>query len=240
MSVHSPITEADLVRGWAAGSDTTIRLATSADVDALGPLVELTGVPLDEYVSTSLRSDLLAGALRTGLRSGHRALMEDIATEATRISDGDLRPLYLRSALALVAERADEGIVGTLLAYPPTHVVQRFYTVAAASGPREQQKIALGGAISLAKIKAVAVAEHARSQHLGAALLRRCEQVYRQCRFTLLYGQIPPGRDLEKFYSRQGFDVKDPGDHLDLWVIFGAHGGIHADRGERLFAKWIG
>lgn len=48
-----------------------------------------------------------------------------------------------------------------------------------------------------------------------------------------------PGGTLETFYSRQGFEIKDPDDRLDLWLIFGTPGGIRADRGERLFAKWI-
>lgn len=118
-SPHSPVTEDDLVRGWPAGEDATIRLAGGSDVDAMAPLVALTGGGLDDYVAEALRADVLAGALRTGLRSGQQELMRDIATEATRISDGDLRPMYLRSALPLVAERHGD-IVGTLLAYPPT------------------------------------------------------------------------------------------------------------------------
>lgn len=238
-SPHSLVTEDDLVRGWPAGTDTMIRLASRADVEAMADLVALTGVPLDDYFADALRADMLAGALRTGLRVGQEELMRDIATESTRLADGDIRPLYLRSALPLVADRKGDGIIGTLLAYPPANVVQEYYTAAAQAGPGEQHKIALMGAVSLIKIKAVAVAEHARGQHLGATLLQRCTQVYRQCQFALLYGQMPPGRGLEDFYARQGFEVKEEGERLDLWVIFGVRGGIHADRGERLFTKWI-
>lgn len=238
-TAHSLATEADLVDGWPVGPDTTIRQATSADVDAIAPLVASTGVALDDYLAEALRADQLAGALRTGLRSGQQELMRDIATESTRLVDGDIRPLYLRSALPLVAERHGDGIIGTLLAYPPTNVVEQFYTAAAQAGPAEQHKIGLMGAVSLIKIKAVAVAEHARGQHLGAALLYRCTQVYRQCQFTLLYGQIPPGRGLETRYERQGFQIYGEDDRLDLRAIFGLPGGIHADSGERLFAKWI-
>lgn len=234
------ISEKDLVQGWPAGANTTIRLATGADVEAMSSLVELAGVALDEYVADGVRNDVVAGALRSGLRSGHDALLQDIARVSTQASSsGDLRPMYLRSALALVAERPGEGVLGTLLAYPPTHVVERYYQAAAALGPREQYKTALVGAVSLIKIKAVAVAPEAQDQRLGSALLRHCEQVYRQCRFTLLYGQMPPARNLERFYAGNGFEVKEPEDYLDVWSIFGLHGGIHADQGERLFAKWL-
>lgn len=233
------VTEGELVQGWTTGFETTIRLATGSDVEAMGPLIELTGAPFDDYLATQLRSDGLAGGLRMGLRSGHEALMQDVAAASVAVTDGDIRPLYLRSALPLVAEHPVDGIVGALLAYPPTNVVERYYTAAARDGLKAQYKVALGGAISLIKIKAVAVADHARGHGLGTQLLQRCEQVYRQCRFRLLYGQIPPDSAAESFYARHGFEVKPLGGHLDLWVIFGTQGGVYADHGERLFAKWI-
>src|SRR5437016_3514443 len=41
------------------------------------------------------------------------------------------------------------------------------------------------------------------------------------------------------FYTKLGFEVGDQEDGLDLWPIFGYPGGIHADQGERLFARWL-
>ncbi|MEV1175746.1 hypothetical protein [Nonomuraea sp. NPDC049784] len=48
------------------------------------------------------------------------------------------------------------------------------------------------GAIGPAKIKAVAVAETERHRGIGAALLKRCRQVYVHCGYLLLYGAMPP------------------------------------------------
>lgn len=220
-------------------SAVTVRLATSGDVEALAPLVEFTGTPLDEYLRTGLYEDGCAGALRVGLANGQQALREDIATAFSH-TDGDPRPLLLRAALPLVAEHAEHGVVGTLLAYPPGHVLEQYYTAAARWGPRAQHKILLGGAITLIKLKAVAVAEHARGKHLGAALVQRCTRVYRQCGYALLYGQIDPGRQhLHRFYAHQGFTIHERDQPLDLWVLFGIDGGIHPDAGERLFAQWL-
>lgn len=159
----------------------------------MAPLVATTGVPLDDYIGSALRDGGLAGALRAGLRDGHRALAEDVASAASRARD-DARPVFMRTALPLVAEHQDKGILATLLAYPPIYVIYRYYTAAAEIGSDEAFKAALVGSVSLIKIKAVAVADGARGHGLGSALLQRCEQVYRQCEFSLLYGQIPPGR----------------------------------------------
>ncbi|WP_190824827.1 GNAT family N-acetyltransferase [Saccharopolyspora pogona] len=230
--------EQDLVQGWPLSEDTTIRLAAPDDIEKVAELVQLAGVSLEDALVDALRTDEgIAAALRTGLRSGHQALLADVATASTQVAN-DPRRLYLRSALPLVADRRGE-IVGTLVSYPPTNVVHRYYTHAAAYGPREQQKVFLLGAVGLAKIKAVAVADTARGAGLGSALLRRCVQVYRACRFTLVYGQIPADRDLKAFYTKLGFEVADTEDPLDLWPIFGYPGGIFADQGERLFARWL-
>lgn len=148
--------EHDLVQGWSAGADTRIRLATPADVDAVAELVPLAGVELEEDLLGELRTgDGIADALRTGLRSGHDALLEDIAAASVQVAD-DPRRLFLRSALPLVADR-DGEIVGTLVAYPPINVIHRYYTQVAELGSREQQKVLLLGAIGLTRIKAVAV-----------------------------------------------------------------------------------
>lgn len=223
--------------GWPVTLDTRIRLATPGDVDKVATLVQLADVELEDDLLEGLRSDGgVAGALRAGLRSGQEALMAEIATATAKVKDP--REIYLRSLLPLVADRGGE-IVGALVAYPPVNVIHRYYTHAAAYGPREQQKVLLGGAIALTRLKAVAVAEEARGAGLGAALVRRCVQVYRACGFMLVYGQIPSDRDLEPFYSSLGFEVGEADGELDLWPIFGYPGGIHADQGERLFARWL-
>ena len=48
------------------------------------------------------------------------------------------------------------------------------------------------GCIGLTKVKAVAVAESARGQHIAGSLLKRCKQVYQHCGYLVIYGQMPP------------------------------------------------
>ena len=145
--------------------------------------------------------------------------------------------MYLRAALPLVADHPTRGVVATLVAYPPMNVVEQFLDTAP---PGERRKISLGGAFSLIKIKAVAVSEEFRRAGLGHALLQRCVQVYRQCGYTLLYGQFPTEREhLAGFYRRAGFTVHQPDQPINLWVLFGLDGNLSADHGERLFALWL-
>lgn len=230
------ISEQELLDGLETIPRTRIRLATGADIADLRPLVELAGVELDPVVADAVRDERMAAALRLGLRSGHDALIQDVATAACAVTNGDLSPLFLRTGLPLVAEY-DGDVVGTLLAYPPARVISRYYQAAAASGPREQQKVVLGAAISLIKIKALGVAEAAQGHRVGSTLLRTATQVYRHCGFQILFGQIPAERALEPFYRQAGFEVGTHGDGLDLWSVFGYPGGVHADQGERLFSK---
>lgn len=65
--------------------------------------------------------------------------------------------------------------------------------------------------LTYAKVKAVAVSEDARGRGIGAALLKRCVQLYGQLDYTLLFGEIDTGRDLRPYYTRQGFTVLRPG-----------------------------
>ena len=235
-SVTVPATEADLVEGWSGGTDCTIRLATSADVQAITSLVEYTGIALPEALVEHLHRADVGAALLSGLRDGPDGVLQDAGAAFDRLTEPDLRPVYLRAALPLVAEHPTRGVVATLVAYPPMNVVEQFLDGA----PRgERHKIALGGAVAFVKIKAVAVNEEFRGAGLGRALLQRCVQVYRQCRYTLLYGQFPAESEhLAGFYRRAGFTVHQPHQSINLWVLFGVDSNLQADHGERLFALW--
>ncbi|MGW0486324.1 GNAT family N-acetyltransferase [Nonomuraea sp. NPDC003214] len=93
------------------------------------------------------------------------------------------------------------------------------------------------GAIGLAKIKAVAVAEIERRRGIGAALLKRCRQIYVHCGYLLLYGAMPPTPGLGAFYRRQGFDVMEAGAPMDMWMVFGVHLSILPGADERFFFR---
>ncbi|WP_327581641.1 GNAT family N-acetyltransferase [Nonomuraea sp. NBC_00507] len=94
------------------------------------------------------------------------------------------------------------------------------------------------GAIGLAKIKAMAVAETARRCGIGAALLKRCKQVYFHCGYLLLYKAMPPTPGLDAFYRRQGFQVLEAGAPLDMWMVFGVHSRIQPGVDERYFVRF--
>ncbi|MFI1400542.1 GNAT family N-acetyltransferase [Streptomyces sp. NPDC020681] len=89
------------------------------------------------------------------------------------------------------------------------------------------------------KIKALAVAEDARARGLGAALLKRCAQLYWQLDFMLLYGEFEIERALGPYYARQGFTVLEPGATTDVgFVLTGRPIGLGAGPGEQLFYRW--
>lgn len=90
-----------------------------------------------------------------------------------------------------------------------------------------------------AKIKALAVAEDARGQGLGAVLLKRCVQLYWQLDSMTLYGQFDTDRALGPFYASSGFTVLPPGRTTDIgYVLTGRPIGLGAGPGEQLFYRW--
>jgi hypothetical protein len=93
----------------------------------------------------------------------------------------------------------------------------------------------MASAIGAAKVKAVATAARARGAGIGNALIQCCNQVYFRCCYVMIYGQMPGVPGLDAFYRRNGFDVLDVGDELDMWVVFGVHFRIRTDPGERFF-----
>jgi hypothetical protein len=107
---------------------------------------------------------------------------------------------YLRASLCLVADHRDHGIVGTLLAYPPINAVGDIINATDGMLTRQQAfTLGLVGAVALTKIKAVAVAEPARRQHIGGSLLKRGKQIYLHLGYKLVYGQMPANPDPETF-----------------------------------------
>ncbi len=159
---------------------------------------------------------------------------------ATRFAaGGDVVDAYLHASLVLVADHRDQGIVGTLIAYPPANLVAEFldHGSTAITG-RAGQHMAMLGGVALAKIKAIAIAEDARGHGIGAALLKRCKQLYFHCGYVLLYGQMPPTPGLDAFYRRSGFEIGQPGEPIDLWGIFGVQAKAFPGADERIFHRW--
>jgi GNAT superfamily N-acetyltransferase len=93
------------------------------------------------------------------------------------------------------------------------------------------------GAMAITKVAALAVAESARNQGIGAALLSRVKRLYFHHGYLYVYGQMPHRPGLPEFYRRQGFEVKQPGEPLDLWVVFGIPVVVHSGPDHRLFVR---
>ncbi|MGW7363112.1 GNAT family N-acetyltransferase [Streptomyces sp. NPDC054841] len=167
--------------------------------------------------------------LLEGLLGVDRGMTEPLARAA---ASGRLEEAALALTLPLVAQDRDGELVGALLALPPGMV---FQTVSEAG----YEQHALLSMLKYTKIKALAVAEDARGRGLGAALLKRCTQLYWQLDFMLLYGEFETSRALEPFYARQGFTVLKPGETTDIgYVLTGRLIGLGAGRGEQLFFRW--
>ena len=103
--------------------------------------------------------------------------------------------------------------------------------------PRARGQIILSVGIGLAKVQAVAVAEHARGRRIGGTMLALCSKVYLDCGFIYVYGQMMADSGLEGFYRRHGFEVLDEGAPADFWVLFGFPAAFYAPPGERMFIR---
>ncbi|MER6579131.1 GNAT family N-acetyltransferase [Nonomuraea sp. NPDC001023] len=184
------LTERALIKGWAGPARTRVRQAVPDDLPAIAELVPLAGVDLDDALVKAIRDGSSGIGLRTGISQGQPGFHRHMGTE---FITGDMMSAYLHASLVLVADHRDRGIVGTLIAYPPGNLITELIGSGRIS-PSEQsgQQIIMLGAVVLTKIKAIAVAEHARGQGVGAALLKRCKQIYSHCGYVLLYGAMPP------------------------------------------------
>jgi GNAT superfamily N-acetyltransferase len=233
------ITERKLDGGWAAAPGVRVRQAAAGDMDAVCELAALAGVSIEDDLVRSVASGSAGLALRAGLGMGQEGFNLHMVEQFIAHRDEPLRA-YLSAALVLVADHRDHGVVGALVAYPPPNIAQMHLdgTRRRITDPREREKLMMLGAVGLAKVKAVAVAEPARGRNIGGALLLRCRQVFFACGYVILYGQMPPVPGLDAFYRRNGFEVLGHGEGLDLWPVFGVHSLIDTGQGERFFIRY--
>lgn len=233
------VTERKLDNGWAAAPGVRVRQALPADMGAVRELAGLAGVKIEDELARSVASGAAGLTLRAGLSGGREGFSRHIAEQFLAHQDDPLLA-YLSAALVLVADHRDHGVVGTVIAYPPPNIAQMHLdrTRRSITDPRERNKLMMAGAVGLAKVKALAVAEPARGRNIGGALLLRARQVYFACGYIIVYGQMPPVPGLDAFYRRNGFEVLGHGEGLDLWPVFGVHSRIDNEPGERFFIRY--
>ncbi|MEV0254728.1 GNAT family N-acetyltransferase [Streptomyces sp. NPDC050732] len=148
---------------------------------------------------------------------------------------GGLKAAAAAMSLPLVAQDREGQIVGALLAVPSGTVIS---TVTRLPGHEQH---ALLSVLKYGKIKAVAVSEDVRGQGIGAALLKRCVQLYWQLDYMLLFGGFETSRALGPYYTRQGFTVLWPGQTIDVGTLLaGVPIQLGAGPGETLFYRWRG
>jgi GNAT superfamily N-acetyltransferase len=242
---RAELTEQKLIRGWTTGVPRVkVRLATPTDLPAIADLVTAADVDLGAPMTAAMREGTMGQAHRTALanrRPEHgcpaftRAMAEAFGTHGADHA-------YLAAALVLVAEHRDHGVIGTVVVYPPPNVADQYVAHAergttAGNSTDDIRKLISAGAIGLAKVSALAVTESARRTGIGGALLARVKKIYFHHGYFYVYGQMPDRPGLPEFYRHQGFEVKEPGADLDLWVVFGIPGGIYPGPGERIFVR---
>lgn len=235
MNAREIMTDRKLDRGWAAVPGVRIRQAVHADMDMVRELSLLAGVTLEDEILDAVRAGTAGQALRAGLSRGHDGFAEHMAEQMVANRDHPLIA-YLSAALILVADHREHGVIGALVAYPPPNVAE--IHVDAVPDPQHKELMMMSGAIGVAKVRAVAVAEQARGKNIGGALLKRCKQVFFACEYAVVYGTMAPTPGLPEFYRRNGFEVLADGEPLDLWAVFGVHAVIKADAGERFFIRF--
>jgi GNAT superfamily N-acetyltransferase len=177
------LSERKLDRGWAAVPGVRVRQALPADMDAVGELSALAGVTLEDELTGAVTSGSAGQALRAGLRGGQDGFTRHVAEQWVAHRDQPLMA-YLSAALVLVAEHREHGVIGSLIAYPPPNIAEIHLNYS--SDPREREQMLMIGAIGLAKVKAVAVAESARGKNIGGSLLQRCRQVFFHCGYVIV------------------------------------------------------
>ena len=222
---------AQLQKGWSGPAGCRIRLARLDDAETAARLIQMAdaGGELPTEVLALLRTGFNATLVLRGLDEGPRAILEQIALLATQ---GRLQEAIGRLASVLVAEDRDGQIVATSLTFPPGAIIVR-----ALRANLDQMRI-LVLAVTVLKIKGVAVAESARGNGIGQAMLRRIVQTYDQIGYRLLYGQFTVGSGLETYYRRQGFEILDQHDGVSLTPLLDLPITIGAPPGEQLFLHW--
>jgi predicted N-acetyltransferase YhbS len=215
----------------------TIRTAQPADIDDLRALCEMAGTIMEDEIVQAIRSGTAGAALQAGLDGGFDGLFDHIQQNLLNPPVDDLKELFLRLTLALVAEDEQGRVVGAALASPPVRVIMAVAQELQTHGATQNQWFqgVLMGSLGICRIRAVAVHEPYRRMGAGAALVQSIRSTYTEIGYSIIYGQMPLTEGLDDFYREQGFRVLSVGEVFDARVVFGNSVGISTEDTQRLF-----
>lgn len=216
-----------VIDGWpeAGGRIRRIRAGEWARANELLPAAR---VELDKYSIAGIDDGTLGAALLDGLHADvevfHERFLETLQGQ-------DLPLQLVPLSLVLVAEDTGGRIVGALEVLPPASAIV---------GMRKMgypPVLAMMLAVTVGKVRGLAVEEDARGRGWGSGLLRRAVKVYDQLGFVTLHGFFDVSSPrLEAFYTRHGFTVLGVGERVEM-----SHLGptLHtgSDPTERMFAR---
>lgn len=236
---RTDLTPRHLAGGWPLDGGVRVRLAEPADMSAVCELVALAGVALEPEVVQAVDRGIAAAALRAAITGGREAFTRHMAEQFIAHQGGDISMAFQHVTLVLVAEHDERGVIGAAVTYPPIAVIKQLMAYGQRAGARPQQAMEIlgSGALAIARIKALAVAEDLRDSGIGSALLHRSWQIFDHSGYMIVYGQAADSPALQRFYRRHHFEVLEPGAGFDPWVVFGIHADIRPDPGERTFIR---
>ncbi|TDU67857.1 GNAT family N-acetyltransferase [Streptomyces sp. KS 21] len=216
-----------VIDGWPeqAGAIRRIRPGEWARANELLPAA---GVQLDRSATTAIDNNTLGTVLLDGLATHIEGFHEHFLDS---LKGQDLVQQLVPCSLVLVAEDASGQIIGVCEVIPPATTIMSMRSMG------YPDVMAMMLAVTVGKVRGLAVDEDVRGQGWGSALLRRTMQVYDQLGFVALEGSFDVGSPhLEAFYRGHGFEVLDVGgkvqmDHLGPVVQIGS------DDSERMFVR---
>ncbi|MFF4647707.1 GNAT family N-acetyltransferase [Streptomyces sp. NPDC001389] len=216
-----------VIDGWPEQGG-TIRQIRPREWARANELLPAAGVELDRHFAAAIDDGTLGTVLLDGLAAHvggfHERFLDTLQGQ-------DLVQQLVPCSLVLVAEDSSGRIVGVCEVLPPTTTIMTMRNMG------YPDVVAMMLAVTVGKLRGLAVDEAVRGQGWGSALLRRTMQVYDQLGFVALEGSFDLGSThLEAFYRRHGFEVLDVGgkiqlDHLGPVVQIGT------DSSERMFVR---
>jgi GNAT superfamily N-acetyltransferase len=217
--------------GWSGPNGTRVRLAASGESADVARFMAMAGSAFDTDLAAAIDNDTIATAVLAALNGDRRAILAEFAA----LSAGeDPTPREAALTTVLVAANRVGELVGAFGAYPPLAAISQGLVAGI------QPELMLASGALIVRFSGLGVDEPARGAGIGNALMRGAIRLYDQLGYQIAYGQIPPGRGLEHYYRRFGFEVLGVGEPLSLEKYLGIPMGLVADTEERFIVRWVG